>query len=80
MFLYNVPISNATSITRAVIGNFSGTKQQEIAVIRAESLLELLAIDTQTGKVNTLLTQDAFGVIRAIMPFRMTGSSKGFSL
>ena len=76
MFLYNLTLQRSTGITHAIHGNFSGTKQQEIIVSRGK-LLELLRPDPNTGKVYTLLTTEVFGVIRALMPFRLTGGSKG---
>lgn len=36
MFLYGLTLQRASTITHAVHGNFSGTKQQEIAVARGE--------------------------------------------
>lgn len=77
MFLYNLTLQRATGITHAVHGNFSGTKQQEIVVSRGK-ILELLRPDPNTGKVYTLLTVETFGVIRALMPFRLTGGSKDY--
>ena len=61
---------------QAVHGNFSGTKQQEIVVIRGK-ILELLRPDTNTGKVHTVLSVEAFGEVRSIVPFRLTGGNKG---
>lgn len=77
MFLYNLTLQRATGITHAVHGNFSGTKQQEIAVSRGK-ILELLRPDANTGKVHTLLTVEIFGVIRSMMAFRLTGGSKDY--
>lgn len=77
MFLYNLTLQRATGITHAVHGNFSGTKQQEIAVSRGK-ILELLRPDSNTGKVHTLLTVEIFGVIRSMMGFRLTGGSKDY--
>lgn len=77
MFLYNLTLQRGTGITHAVHGNFSGTKQQEIVVSRGK-ILELLRPDPNTGKVYTLLTHEIFGVIRAVMPFRLTGGNKDF--
>lgn len=76
MFLYNLTLQRATGITHAVHGNFSGTKQQEMAVSRGK-ILELLRPDPNTGKIQTLLTVEIFGVIRSMMGFRLTGGSKG---
>ncbi|KAH8863280.1 Splicing factor 3B subunit 3 [Schistosoma japonicum] len=77
MYLYNITLQRATGITHAVHGNFSGTKQQEIAVARGK-IIELLKPDPNTGKVYTLLTCEAFGIVRSFMPFRLTGSNKDY--
>lgn len=76
MFLYNLTLQRATGITQAVHGNFSGTKQQEVIVSRGK-IIELLRPDPNTGKVYTILTVEIFGVIRALLPFRLTGGTKG---
>ena len=76
MFLYNLTLQRSTGITHAVYGNFSGTKQQEIIVSRGK-IIELLRPDPNTGKVYTLLTVEIFGVVRALMPFKLTGGTKG---
>lgn len=76
MHLYALTLQKASCITQAVHGNFSGTKQQEIIVSRGKSL-EILRTDTNTGKLHSLLSVEVFGLIRAIMPFRLTGSTKG---
>ncbi|KAI9090485.1 CPSF A subunit region-domain-containing protein [Phlyctochytrium arcticum] len=77
MFLYNVTLQQTTAITQAIIGNFAGTKQQEVLVARNSSL-ELLRPDPSTGKVLSLLTHNVFGLIRSIQPFRLTGASKDY--
>lgn len=76
MYLYNLTLQKATSITHAVHGSFSGTKQQEVLLSRGKSL-ELVRPDPNTGKVHTLLQTECFGVIRSLMSFRLTGGSKG---
>jgi len=76
MFLYNLTIQQPTVINQAFIGNFSGNRTQEIIVARG-SVLELLRPDSSTGKVHSVLTQEVFGIIRSIVPFRLTGDSKG---
>ena len=76
MFLYNLTLQRATGVTHAIHGNFSGAKLQEIVVSRGK-ILELMRPDPNTGKVYTLLTHEVFGVIRSLMPFKLTGGSKG---
>lgn len=75
--LYNLTLLPPSSITQAVIGNFSGTRTQEICVVRGSQRIELLTLDKETGKVNSLLATEVFGTVRSIQPFRLTGSSKG---
>ena len=76
MHLYALTLQKASCITQAVHGNFSGTKQQEIVVSRGKSL-EILRTDPNTGKLHSLLSVEVFGLVCAIMPFRLTGSTKG---
>ncbi|KAI8577471.1 hypothetical protein K450DRAFT_251826 [Umbelopsis ramanniana AG] len=77
MFLYNLSLNPPTAINKAIYGNFSGTKQQEIIVAR-HTRLELLRPDPTTGKVHTVLAHDCFGLVRSISPFRLTGGSKDY--
>lgn len=76
MHLYNLTLQRATGITCAVHGNFSGSKLQEVIVARGK-ILELLRHDPNTGKIYPVLTQELFGVIRSLIPFRLTGGTKG---
>lgn len=76
MYLYNLTLQRATGITTAIHGNFSGSKIQEILISHGKSL-ELVRPDPNTGKVHTLLQLEIFGVIRSMMAFRLTGSTKG---
>ena len=78
MHLYSLTLQKASCITQAIHGNFSGSKQQEVIVSRGKTL-EVLRPDANTGKVHSVLSLDAFGLVRSIAPFRMTGSSKGKS-
>ncbi len=76
MHLYALTLQKASCITQAIHGNFSGTKQQEIVVGRGKTL-ELLRPDPNSGKLHSLLSVEVFGLVRAISPFKLTGSSKG---
>ncbi|XP_004345726.1 splicing factor 3B subunit 3 [Capsaspora owczarzaki ATCC 30864] len=77
MHLYSLTLQRASAITCAVHGNFSGTKQQEIAVGRG-SVLELLALDQASAKVKTIASINIFGVVRCLTAFRLTGASKDY--
>ena len=76
MFLYSLTIQPPTTITQAIVGQFSGTKEQQI-LTASGSRLTLLRPDPAQGRVITLLSHDVFGIIRSIAAFRLAGSSKG---
>jgi splicing factor 3B subunit 3 len=76
MHLYNLTLQPPTAITQSIVGNFSGSRQQEIIVSRG-TRLELLKPDSTTGKISTILAQDVFGTIRSLAAFRLTGGTKG---
>lgn len=78
MFLYSLTIQPPTAVTQAILGQFSGTKEQQI-ITASGSRLTLLRPDPSLGKVITLVTHNVFGIIRAIASFRLAGSTKGKS-
>eukprot|EP00040_Diaphanoeca_grandis_P039239 m.258510 g.258510 ORF g.258510 m.258510 type:complete len:1196 (+) comp36678_c0_seq1:191-3778(+) len=77
MHLYQLTLQQATQITHSIHGNFTGTKQQLVVVARGK-ILEILRPDAGTGKVVPLLAYEIFGVVRSLVPFRLTGGSKDF--
>ena len=78
MHVLNLTLQPSTSITHAVIGGFSGThKQQEIAVCRGGTRVEILKLDESTQRLDTLYSSEAFAGIRSMVPFRLTGQGKG---
>ncbi|KAK4157896.1 CPSF A subunit region-domain-containing protein [Chaetomidium leptoderma] len=77
MFLYSLTIQPPTTISQALLGQFSGTKEQQI-ITASGSRLTLLQPDPRLGKVNTLLSHDIFGIIRSIASFRLAGSHKDY--
>lgn len=77
--LYNHSLIPGSAITAACVGNFSGTKQQEICVARGGQRIELLKTDPNTGKLESLVEADVFGQIRSISSFKLTGGTKGQS-
>lgn len=76
MHLYNLTLQPSTAAPQAIVGNFSGARQQEIIVSHG-TRLELLRPDTQTGKITTVIATDVFGSIRSLAAFRLTGGTKG---
>lgn len=76
MYLYNLTLQKATAITHCITGNFSGQKKIEIVVSRGK-IIELLAPD-ESAKLQSVLSVEVFGVIRALAPFRLTGGNKDY--
>ncbi|KAK6601578.1 pre-mRNA-splicing factor rse1 [Botrytis cinerea] len=76
-FLYSLTINPPTAITQAILGQFAGTKEQQI-VTASGSRLTLHRPDPSQGKIITALSHDVFGIIRAIAAFRLAGSNKDY--
>jgi len=76
--MYSLTIQPPTAITEAILGQFAGTKEQQI-VTASGSRLTLHRPDPSQGKIVTALTHDVFGIIRTLAAFRLAGSSKGKS-
>ncbi|KAL2196382.1 CPSF A subunit region-domain-containing protein [Corynascus similis CBS 632.67] len=79
MFLYSLTIQPPTAITQAIVGLYSGTKEQQI-LAASGSRLTLLRQDANLGKISPIITQDLFDIIRSIAAFRLAGSSKDYIL
>nr|GAT58591.1 predicted protein [Mycena chlorophos] len=79
MHLYNLTLQPPTAGSHAIVGNFSGARQQEIIVSHG-TRLELLRPDVQTGKVATVIATDVFGSIRSLAAFRLTGGTKDYAI
>ncbi|KAH7913267.1 CPSF A subunit region-domain-containing protein [Hygrophoropsis aurantiaca] len=79
MHLYNLTLQPPSAVTQAIVGNFSGARQQEIIVSHG-TRLELLRPDVQTGKLSTVIASDVFGSIRSLAAFRLTGSTKDYAI
>ncbi|KAJ9222055.1 hypothetical protein DTO169C6_5684 [Paecilomyces variotii] len=77
MFMYSLTIQPPTAITQAILGQFAGTKEQQI-VTASGSKLTIHRPDPTQGKITTLYSQDVFGIIRTLAAFRLAGSSKDY--
>eukprot|EP01039_Chlorochromonas_danica_P013047 gene13047-15046_t len=77
MHLLNVTLQSETSIHTAICGNFTGTKNQEIAIARGNNL-ELFGFDDESSKAVFICSTPAFSIIRSICSFRLAGSSKDY--
>lgn len=75
--MYSLTIQPPTAITQAILGQFAGTKEQQI-VTASGSKLTIHRPDPTQGKITPLYTQDVFGIIRTLAAFRLAGSSKDY--
>ncbi|KAJ4252006.1 pre-mRNA-splicing factor rse1 [Fusarium torreyae] len=77
MFLYSLSLHPPTAISQAIVGQFSGTKEQQILTVSG-SLLTLHRPDPTRGRVQPFLSHDLFSIVRSIASFRLAGSSKDY--
>lgn len=77
MHLYNMTLERSRAILHACVGNFTSSRESLIAVSNG-SVVDLLSVDPSTGKLKTLSSTFAFGIIRSMISFRLTGSSKDY--
>ena len=76
MYLYELTLQQPTAIFKSAYGNFSSPKAQEVVVSRGR-ILELLRFD-DSGKLQSVLSHDVFGLIRSLKAFRLTGGNRDF--
>ncbi|KAF2070066.1 hypothetical protein CYY_008612 [Polysphondylium violaceum] len=76
MYLYNLTLQRPTAVFQSISGNFSGTKVVEILLNHGRAL-ELLRYD-EDGKIESILYTEVFGIIRSIIPFRLTSGTKDY--
>ena len=76
MFMYSLTIQAPSAITQAILGQFAGTREQQI-ITASGSRLTLHRPDPVQGKISVILSHDVFGNIRTLAAFRLAGSSKG---
>lgn len=76
MFMYSLTIQPPTAVTQAILGQFAGTREQQI-VTASGSKLTIHRPDPTQGKITPIFSQDVFGIIRSLAAFRLAGSSKG---
>ncbi|KAI3112362.1 hypothetical protein CBS147333_3792 [Penicillium roqueforti] len=77
MFMYSLTIQPPTATTQAILGQFAGTRDQQI-VTSSGSKLTIHRPDPAQGKITPLFSQDVFGIIRSLAAFRVAGSNKDY--
>jgi hypothetical protein len=76
MFMYSATIQAPTAITQAILGQFAGTKEQQI-VTASGSNLTIHRPDSSQGKITPIFSTNVFGIVRSLASFRLAGSNKG---
>jgi splicing factor 3B subunit 3 len=78
MHLYNVTLQTTSLVMQACVGNFTGISKEQCIILGRNSTLELIKVDPTTGTLHSIYQQQIFGIIRSLVPFKLTGSKKGF--
>ncbi|EAR85077.1 splicing factor 3B subunit 3 (macronuclear) [Tetrahymena thermophila SB210] len=78
MNLYSLTLLQPTAILKAVYGNFSGPKAQEIAVAKGKVLEILTPDENNSGKLRVVHSEEVFGIIRTINIFRLHGQTQDY--
>lgn len=73
MYLYHLTLQPATCIQTSVIGTFTRAKEQEMVVIRGGTMLELLRLNPETGKLISLGATPTFSNVRSLATVRPMG-------
>lgn len=73
MKLLDIRLKPSGAIIMSVIGEFTGTGKQEIAILRAGGTIELFRMDGQTKLVARLETRS---VLRSLAVIRLTGDKR----
>lgn len=69
---YHLTMMPAGAIPLAVYGSFSAPRTHEVVVARGAKSLELLRVDDR-GRIRSVARTEVFGVVRALLPFRLPG-------
>lgn len=75
MFLYSLTLQTAGGVHKAIYGNFSSGKAQEIVISRGK-ILEVYRSNETNGVLEIVFSSEVFGMIRSMCTFRMPGSNK----
>ena len=73
MKLLDIRLKPSGAIIESVIGEFTGTGKQEIALLRAGGTLELFRVEGQTKLISRLETRS---VLRSLAVVRLTGDKR----
>ncbi|KAI1869836.1 uncharacterized protein JN550_005426 [Neoarthrinium moseri] len=77
MFLYSLTLQPPTTVGQAIVGQFSGTGEQQI-LTASGSRLALLSSNPALSQVITICSQDLFSIIRSVASVRLAGTTKDY--
>ncbi|KAI1860422.1 hypothetical protein JX265_009821 [Neoarthrinium moseri] len=77
MFLYSLTLQPPTTVGQAIVGQFSGTGEQQILTVSG-SRLALLSSNPALSQVITICSQDLFSIIRSVASVRLAGTTKDY--
>ncbi|TIB68603.1 hypothetical protein E3P77_00973 [Wallemia ichthyophaga] len=77
LHLYNLTLEEPQKINESIVGQFSGSKSQEIAINKS-NILEIYKLNLDTIKLELITSYRLFSIIRSIQSFKLTGSKKDF--
>ncbi|KAI1852848.1 hypothetical protein JX266_002389 [Neoarthrinium moseri] len=77
MFLYSLTLQPPTTVSQAIVGQFSGTGEQQILTVSG-SRLALLSSNPALSQVITICSQDLFSIIRSVASVRHAGTTKDY--
>lgn len=72
--LYNITLERQSASVQCCLGNFSGTKKQEIITASSNELV-VYRVDSSSGSLQQLFTFKLFSTIRSIAPVRIAGTT-----
>ncbi|GAB7355497.1 hypothetical protein MBLNU459_g5990t1 [Dothideomycetes sp. NU459] len=77
MSMYSLTLKPAGMVTQAIVGNFCASKPKEQQIVLAQGeRLSLVTIDKDNDNVRTLVTHNAFGIIRTLAACRVPGTPR----
>lgn len=77
MYLYSVTLNQTSAISQSIYGSFTGPNQHELVVSKGKRL-EIYRPNEASGSLDLIYSQEVFGLIRQITPFRLMGMQKDF--
>ncbi|EEB07104.1 U2 snRNP-associated protein Sap130 [Schizosaccharomyces japonicus yFS275] len=77
LFLYSLTAQNSNYVQSSCVAQLTGKKAQEI-VIATGSRVHVYRIDPNEGRMNLMISQNCYGIVRNIAPLRLTGFKKDY--